>query len=243
MIAGWYPGSRIDDVGTESPTLNSIPSGRFVVLDFETTGLSPAMGARVIEVSAREVVDGRAGHEFLTFVDPGVRVPSEITQITGITTAMLNGAPTSAVAMFQLASFIGTSPIVCHNAGFDRKFYEHEASDFLEGRSVSTLCTLLLARRIFPGRASYRLGSLIEEMGIATPGRLHRASADTFVTTLLFHRICTDAQSHCRVGHFDYRALSQLQRVRIGSAREWLASYETPAISLALASMQSAHAA
>ena len=98
--------------------MNSIPSGRFVVLDFETTGLSPAMGARVIEVSARELVDGRAGREFLTFIDPGVRVPAEITQITGITTAMLSGAPTSAVAMHQLTSFIGSSPIVCHNAGF-----------------------------------------------------------------------------------------------------------------------------
>lgn len=223
--------------------MNSIPSGRFVVLDFETTGLSPAMGARVIELSAREVVDGRSGREFVTLVDPGVPVPSEVTQITGITTAMLNGAPHSAVAMYQLASFIGNSPIVCHNAGFDRKFYEHEASDFLEGRPVRTLCTLLLARRIFPGRASYRLGSLIREMGIAPPGRLHRASADTFVTTLLFDRICTDARSHCRVGHFDYDALGQLQRVRIASAREWLASYEAPGVAASFASMPSTNAA
>ena len=58
--------------------------GRFVVLDFETTGLSPTLGARVIEVSAREIIDGRAGQEFSTLVDPGVRVPREVTQITGI---------------------------------------------------------------------------------------------------------------------------------------------------------------
>ena len=209
--------------------MNSIPSGRFVVLDFETTGLSPVMGARVIEVSAREVVDGQAGNEFLTFVDPGVRVPAEITQITGITTAMLNGAPTSAVVMRQLASFIGTSPIVCHNAGFDRKFYEHEASDFLEGRPVRTLCTLLLARRIFPGRASYRLGSLISEMGIAPSGRLHRASADTFVTTLLFDRICANARARCCSEHFDHEMLHRLQRVRTAGAYEWLAALGSPA--------------
>lgn len=208
--------------------MNSIPSGRFVVLDFETTGLSPAMGARVIEVSAREVVDGRADHEFLTFVDPGVRVPAEITQITGITTAMLNGAPTSAVAMCQLASFIGTSPIVCHNAGFDRKFYEHEASDFLEGRPVRALCTLLLARRIFPGRASYRLGSLIGEMGIVPSGRLHRASADTFVTTHLFERICANVRSRCCPEHFDHEMLHRLQRVRVAGAYEWLATLGSP---------------
>lgn len=223
--------------------MNSIPSERFVVLDFETTGVSPAMGARVIELSAREVVDGRPRLEFATLVDPGVRVPNEITRITGITTAMLNGAPTSAVAMSQLAAFIGTSPIVCHNAGFDRKFYEREASVFLEGRPVRTLCTLLLARRIFPGRPSYRLGSLISEMGIVPPGRLHRASADTFVTTLLFDRICADARSHCRAGHFNYDALGQLQRVRIASVREWLASYEATGVAASSASIPSANAA
>lgn len=208
--------------------MNSIPSGRFVVLDFETTGLSPAMGARVIEVSAREVVDGRAGQELLTFVDPGVHVPAEITQITGITTAMLSGAPTSAVAMRQLTSFIGSSPIVCHNAGFDRRFYEHEASEFLDGQPIRSFCTLLLARRIFPGRKSYRLGGLIDEMGIASPGRLHRASADTFVTAHLFDRICADARARCRAEHFDHDVVHRLQRVRIAGAHDWLAKLGSP---------------
>jgi DNA polymerase-3 subunit epsilon len=203
--------------------LNSLPSGRFVVLDFETTGLSPAMGARVIEVSAREVVDGRSGQELLTFVDPGMRVPAEITEITGITTTMLAGAPTSPVAMSRLVAFIGSSPIVCHNAGFDRKFYEYEAAEFLEGRPVLTLCTLLLARRIFPGRRSYRLGGLVEEMGISPPGRLHRASADTFVTAHLFDRICADARARCGVEHFNHDVLHRLQRVRIAGAYDWLA--------------------
>lgn len=219
---------RIDDVVTERSTLNSIPSGRFIVLDFETTGLSPAMGARVIEVSAREVVDGRAGHELLTFVDPGIRVPADITQITGITSAMLSGAPTSAVVMRQLSSFIGSSPIVCHNAGFDRRFYEHEASEFLDGQPVRALCTLLLARRMFPGRRSYRLGGLIDEMGIASPGRLHRASADTFVTVHLFNRICADARSRCRAEHFDQEVLHRLQRIRIAEAYDWLATLGSP---------------
>lgn len=204
--------------------MNSIPSGRFVVLDFETTGLSPAAGARVIEVSAREVVDGRAGQEYLTFVDPGVRVPAEITQITGITTAMLSGAPTSPVAMLQLTSFIGSSPIVCHNAGFDRRFYEHEASEFLDGPPVRAFCTLLLARRLFPGRKSYRLGNLIKGMGITFPGRLHRASADTFVTAHLFDRICADARSRCPAEHFDHDVLHRLQQIRIAGAHDWLAT-------------------
>jgi len=129
-------------------------SRSIVMLDFETTGLSPGEGARVIEVSAREVIDGRPGAEFLTFVDPGLAVPAEITMITGITTPMLRGAPKSAAVMRELVAFIGASPVVGHNVGFDRKFLEHEGDEFLDGREVRTLCTLLLARRMLPGRAS-----------------------------------------------------------------------------------------
>jgi DNA polymerase-3 subunit epsilon len=116
--------------------MKNTPGGRFVVLDFETTGLSPGGGARVIEVSAREVVDGRTGEEFLTFVDPSQEVPSVITQITGITTEMLQGAPKSPVVMRELAAFIGSSPVVGHNVGFDRKFLEYEAGEFLVAGEV-----------------------------------------------------------------------------------------------------------
>lgn len=198
--------------------------GRFVVLDFETTGLSPALGARVIEVSAREVIDGQTGQEFATLVDPGVRVPTQVTQITGITTAMLSGAPQSSAVMAELADFIAASPVVAHNAGFDRKFLEHEAQEFLGARKVRTLCTLLLARRVFPGRPSYRLGNIVREVGINVPGQLHRASADTWVTTHLFARICADARSRCSAEHFDHDVLHRLQRVRIDAAHEWLAA-------------------
>ncbi|WP_377846778.1 PolC-type DNA polymerase III [Bosea sp. UC22_33] len=203
--------------------------GRFVVLDFETTGLSPAVGARVIEVSAREVIDDRAGQEFSTLVDPGLRVPAEVTQITGITTAMLCGAPKSSAVMRELADFIAASPVVAHNAGFDRKFLEHEAQDFLGVRQIFTLCTLLLARRVFPGRASYRLDDIVREVGISIPGQLHRASADTWVTTHLFARICADARSRCPAQHFDHDVLHRLQSVRIAAAFEWLQTLAPPA--------------
>jgi DNA polymerase-3 subunit epsilon len=203
--------------------------GRYVVLDFETTGLSPALGARVIEVSAREIIDGRAGQEFSTLVNPGVRVPAEVTQITGITTAMLSGAPRSFTVMHALADFIGASPVVAHNAGFDRKFLEYEAQAFLDGRQILMLCTLLLARRVFPGRPSYRLGDIVREVGINVPGQLHRASADTWVTTHLFARICADARTRCTAQHFDHDVLHRLQSVRIAAAFEWLQTLAPPA--------------
>ncbi len=204
--------------------MNHTPVGRFVILDFETTGLSPAGGARAIEVSAREFIDGRAGEEFLSFIDPGVEVPSEITQITGITTKMLQGAPKSPVVMRELAAFIGSSPVVGHNIGFDRKFLEYEATEFLGGREVRTLCTLLLARRVFPGQGSYRLGSIVQAVGISSPNQLHRASADTLVTAHLFDRICEHARSWCGSRSLDHDLLDRLQRVKIATAFDWLQS-------------------
>ena len=204
--------------------MKSTPTGRFVVLDFETTGLSPREGARVIEVSAREVVDGEPGEEFLTFIDPGVRVPAAITAFTGITTAMLRGAPKSAVAMRELTAFLGASPVVGHNIAFDRRFLEHEAEKHLGGRAIRTLCTLLLARRMLPGRPCYRLGSLVDEVGIARPERLHRASADTWVTLHLFDRLCEQARQRCTPRPLDHALLDQLQRVRIAAAHDWLTS-------------------
>ena len=206
--------------------MKSVPRGRFIILDFETTGLSPHGGARVIEVSAREVVDSRAGEEFLSFVDPGVEVPPEITQITGITTEMLQGAPKSPAVMRQLAAFVGSSPIVGHNVGFDRKFLEYEADGFLGARQVRTLCTLLLARRVFPGHASYRLGRITQAVGITSAERLHRASADTWVTAHLFDRICEHVRSWCGSQPLHHELLDQLQRVKIATAQNWVRGQE-----------------
>ena len=197
-----------------------------MVLDFETTGLSPREGARVIEVSAREVIDGRPGAEFLTFVDPGLTVPAEITLITGITTQMLLGAPKSPAVMRKLVAFIGASLVVGHNVGFDRRFLEYEGDEFLDGREVRTLCTLLLARRMFPGRASYRLGAIVREVGISGPERLHRASADTWVTAHLFDRICEHARQRCGSRSLDHDLLERLQRVKIAVAHDWLGEQE-----------------
>ena len=64
-----------------------------VMLDFETTGLSPAQGARITEVAALRIVDGRITERFVSLVNCGVRIPAEITALTGISQAMVNQAP------------------------------------------------------------------------------------------------------------------------------------------------------
>ncbi|MEK6576305.1 MAG: exonuclease domain-containing protein, partial [Nitrospirota bacterium] len=66
-------------------------SYRYVVLDLETTGLSPACGARVIEIGAIAMESGSRVEEFHTFINPGTHVPLIVQQIHGITDEMLKG--------------------------------------------------------------------------------------------------------------------------------------------------------
>ena len=94
-----------------------------VVLDTETTGLS-FKDCSLIEISAarlsgREVVD-----RFETFVHPDSPIPPEIERLTGITNADVADAPDPVSAVRELAEFVGGSPVLAHNATFDRTFVE-----------------------------------------------------------------------------------------------------------------------
>lgn len=195
---------------------------RFVVLDFETTGLSPTGGARIIEVSAREVLGERLGRELLTFVDPGIEIPPVVTALTGIDTRMVSGAPRANVVVRELLRFIGSSPVVGHNIAFDLRFLDCEANELCLETEIRSLCTLLLARRVYPRKASYKLGSIATTIGIQVPERLHRARADTLVTAALFSAIRESAQRRCGPKAVDYELLAGLQKVKIASAHEWL---------------------
>lgn len=199
------------------------PLGRFVVLDFETTGLNPIYGARVIEVSAREIVDGQLRSELCTLVDPGSEVPQEITSITGITTAMVRGKPRSAEVIGELCGFIADAPIIAHNAGFDLKFLIHESMQHcIALQSERHICTLLLARRVFPDHGSYKLGLISSALGIALPANMHRASADTYVTTLLFEKIYASAVDKSGGRFLELTTLEALQRIERRKVDKWL---------------------
>ena len=69
------------------------------VIDFETTGLSPAMGDRATEVAIVLVENGQIVDQFQSLMNAGVRLSSFITQFTGITNAMVTSAPSAACVM------------------------------------------------------------------------------------------------------------------------------------------------
>ena len=153
-----------------------------VMLDFETTGLSPAMGDRVTEVAALRIVGGEVVERFVSLINCGVRIPPFITGLTGITQAMVNGAPSCREVIPQLVRFIGGDALAAHNASFDEKFLIAEAQlQGLQPQHQGLICSVKLARRIFPGLSGYGLGELSASLGVRFSGRAHRAEADAEV--------------------------------------------------------------
>lgn len=170
-----------------------------VILDFETTGLS-ADYDRVIEVGAAVVKDGHVTETFSSFVNPGRRIPYEITSITGITNEMVGHAPNSSVIMKQLYDFIAGRPVVAHNASFDSRFLyaEMQRAKLTLPASCLILCTLLLSRRLIQDLPSYQLGHLARHLKMPE-FRSHRALDDVLATarlwTYLLERLTSQSSS------------------------------------------------
>jgi len=97
-----------------------------IVLDFETTGLSPQYGDRAIEIGAVLIDNDRIADRFQSLMNPGVRISSFIESYTGISNDMVAAAPPCEEVMEQFSEFMGQYPLVAHNASFDRKFLDLE---------------------------------------------------------------------------------------------------------------------
>jgi DNA polymerase-3 subunit epsilon len=160
-----------------------------VMLDFETTGLSPESGDRITEVAALRIAGGEIVDRYVSLVNCGVRIPSFITSLTGITQQMVDTAPLAEDVVPELIEFIGGDTLAAHNASFDEKFLKAEGARLGHAcRHAGLVCSVKLSRRVLPGLPSYRLGELARSLGIAFRGTAHRAEADAEVAAhLLLH--------------------------------------------------------
>lgn len=187
------------------------------VIDFETTGLSPAMGARATEIAAVLVEGGRLVGRFQSLMRTGAWIPPFIEGLTGISNAMVADAPPAAEVMREVRAFTGGCPLVAHNASFDRAFWQAEcALAGLPEADEPFACTLLLARRLWPEAPNHKLGTLAAEHGIAPTGRAHRALADAEMAAQLWLRLQRDVERRCPEALGDdgasHAVLARLQR-------------------------------
>ena len=128
---------------------------REIVLDTETTGLSPTDGHRLVEIGAVEIVNQIAtGSIFHVLINPEREVPDEAFRVHGHSTAFLHDKPLFADVADGFLAFVGEDRLVIHNAEFDMRFINSEL-DKLGRESIGperVLDTLTLARRKHPGQ-------------------------------------------------------------------------------------------
>jgi len=184
-----------------------------IVLDFETTGLYPDNGDRVIEIGAvllrgQDIVD-----QFQSLINPGYFVSSEIESITGITNAMLGEAPSAPEVMEKFVKFIDTHPLVAHNASFDQHFLETELGYFGKKRPLNFGCTLRIARRLYPDVINYKLKTLVRYKNLPVNGQFHRALADAEVAALLWLEIIKDLKSQFGFEHISFDLMKKIGKM------------------------------
>jgi DNA polymerase-3 subunit epsilon/ATP-dependent DNA helicase DinG len=155
----------------------------YVAIDLETTGLDPSRDT-IIEIGAVKFDDRREVDRFKSLVNPGRRIPLQISQLTGITDRDVVNAPPFAALREKLVRFVGQAIVVGHNVGFDLGFLRQQ-NCLKQNAYVDTFA---LATILMPHESRYSLGKLMDSLGISFDTR-HRALDDAVATMHLFRAL------------------------------------------------------
>lgn len=171
----------------------SIEEAEFSVLDFETTGTSSKF-ARAIEVGIVKMKNGKVIDTYSSLINPGSQIPYQITLLTGITNEDVLNAPYFEDIIDEIDFFISGSILVAHNLPFDLSFLK---SEYLRaGKEIGEIpkvCTLKLARKIYPALPSKSLGNVVKFLKIKHR-HVHRALGDASATAKILDKMLTQLQ-------------------------------------------------
>ena len=227
------------------------PKYNIVIVDIEGTSTNVSM-CRIIEVAGARIIDGTSISSFTSLVNADIPyVPEQVAEITKITKAMLELAPPPQIVLSQLYNFLSSQPslLVGHNVRFDASVIFNEFvrynlinnnttelsssvmyNDFSEHPLfANTLCTLKLARRLFPGQTDYKLGSLIENLGLGRASmNAHRAHADVSMTSSLWRKIYRECYDRMGGGEVipDHDFFLKLQETPAKSVDKFIEMYK-----------------
>lgn len=206
------------------PTLLNADS--LIILDFETTGLSPDQGDRAIEIGAVRIKNGEITERFQELMNPGRRISPFIEDYTGITNSMLSNAAPCAEVMARFVDFIGTDNLIAHNASFDKRFLDAELTRITKTYSGHFSCSLLLARRIFQQAPSYSLSRLVQHLNINSNGDFHRALFDSEMTTKLWLAMLKEIQQKHQLATIPFTLIERLVKTPKKSVNNFLMQWQ-----------------
>lgn len=197
-----------------------------IILDFETTGLSPDNGDRAIEIGAVKLENGVVTDRFQELMYPGRPVSYFIEDYTGITNKMLSKAAPCYEVMDRFAGFIQGQNLVAHNASFDKRFLDNELNRISRDYDGQFACSLLISRRLYQTAPNHKLGTLINYKGIASNGSFHRALYDSEMTAKLWLAMLDDIMQQADIDEVPFSLVQKLAKTTKANVRKFLANYK-----------------
>ncbi|MBD5807319.1 PolC-type DNA polymerase III [Lactobacillus sp. 0.1XD8-4] len=174
----------------------------YVIFDVETTGLS-AIYDKVIELSAVKMQDGNVLERFDEFIDPGFPLSEQTTNLTSITTEMVQGSKTEEEVFQMFKDFCNGCIIAGHNVSFDMGFMNTGYERHKMGKIAEPVIdTLPLARFLYPDMRGYRLNTLSKKFKVALEHH-HRANYDSEATGHLLYKFLKDAEARYDIKYVD----------------------------------------
>ena len=160
-----------------------------IVFDIETTGLSRDTD-RITEIGAVKLRNLEVVDRFQTFVNPGIPIPPNITDLTGITDAMVEDAPDEKSAVEEFIKFAGKGVIVAHNADFDTSFISKVCERHDIKYDIRYADTLKLCRAALPHLKNHKLDTVAKEYKLGNFNH-HRAIDDAEMLSKIFISLVT----------------------------------------------------
>ena len=196
-----------------------------IILDFETTGLSPNNGDRAIEIGAVKLKKGMVAERFQALMNTGKPISAFIENYTGITNHMLSTAASCSDVMTRFADFIQGQNLVAHNASFDKRFLDNELSRISATYEGKFACSLLVSRRLYQTAPNHQLGTLINYKGIPSNGSFHRALYDAEMTAKLWLAMLDDIKEQAGIEEVPFTLIQKLAKKSKTDVCKFLANY------------------
>lgn len=163
--------------------------GTFICFDIETTGLS-ANRDKITEIGAVKVENGQITDTFSTFANPGMPIPAKITELTGITDAMVKDAPSQSEAVSAFLEFAGDNVLVAHNAPFDTSFIRKACENMNREYDYTSIDTVAISRAILTDIKNCKLDTVAKYLRLGDFNH-HRATDDAEMLARIFINLCT----------------------------------------------------
>ena len=198
---------------------------RELILDTETTGLDVESGDRIIEIGIIELIDSiKTGNDYHALINPEKDIDKSAQRVHGISNDDLKDKPKFSDIVDELMNFLEDSPIIIHNADFDRKFLDFELENCGRKRLTNEIIdTLIIARKEFPSQ-SVSLDSLCKKLKIDNTNRdYHSAIVDADLLSSIYLKLTSGKQATLKLNSDQFNTKELTDQELINTKKKMIA--------------------